>query len=185
MPVKKSIRRRKSSPTSTAALIKRYERLTRGMDKSAVAAVMAIGAMAAAMLIAMAWPSRPAAAGSESEIVAASTAPGSEQPFDAVEAAEAREPQSPVVTITGCLERDDETFRLKDTVGEDAPRSRSWKSGFLRKRPASVEVIDASNRLRLNRHVGERISVTGTLEDKELQVRSLRRVASSCAIDNA
>ena len=185
MPVKKSIRRKKASPMSKAALIKQYERLTSGMDKSAVAAVMAIGAMAAAMLIAMAWPSRPAAAVPENEIVAASTASGFDEPYGAAGAAEAREPQSQVVTITGCLERDDETFRLKDTTGVDAPRSRSWKSGFLRKRPASVEVIDASNRLRLNSHVGERISVTGTLEDKELQVRSLRRVASSCASDNA
>jgi hypothetical protein len=184
MPVKKSIRRRKSSPMSKA-LIRKYERLTRGMDKSAIAAVMAIGAMAAAMLLALAWPSRPAAALAKNEIVAASTAPNFNEPLGAAEAPEAREPQSPLVTITGCLERDDETFRLKDTVGEDAPRSRSWKSGFLRKRPATVEVIDASNRLRLNSHVGERISVTGTLEDKELQVRSLRRVASSCTIDNA
>jgi hypothetical protein len=185
MPVKKSIRRRKSSPMGKTALIRRYERLTSGMDKSAVAAVMAIGAMAAALLIAMAWPSRPAAAATENEIVAASTAPGFDEPYGAAEAAEAREPQSPVVTITGCLERDDDTFRLKDTTGVDAPRSRSWKSGFLKKRNSSVEVIDASNRLRLNSHVGERIVVTGTLEDKELQVRSLRRVASSCTSDNA
>src|SRR5206468_1547345 len=28
------------------------------------------------------------------------------------------------VTITGCLELDDETFRLRDTAGTDAPKSR-------------------------------------------------------------
>lgn len=183
MPVKKSIRRRKSSPMSKAALIRKYERLTAGMDKSAVAAIMAIGAMAAAMLIALAWPSQPVAA-SENR-TASSSAAGFDEPFEAAETSEARAPQSALVTITGCLERDDETFRLKDTAGADAPRSRSWKSGFLKKRNSSVEVTDASNRLRLNNHVGERISVTGTLEDKELQVRSLRRVASSCTSDNA
>jgi hypothetical protein len=185
MPVKKSNRRRKSSPMNKSALVKQYKRLTAGMDKSAVAAVMAIGAMAAAMLIALAWPSQPAAATSENRFAAASTAAEFDEPFEAADATEARAPQSALVTITGCLERDDETFRLKDTAGADAPRSRSWKSGFLKKRNSSVEVIDASNRLRLNNHVGERISVTGTLEDKELQVRSLRRVASSCADDTA
>ena len=41
------------------------------------------------------------------------------------------------VTLTGCLERDDETFRLKNTTGDDAPKARSWRSGFLRKRAAA------------------------------------------------
>jgi hypothetical protein len=31
------------------------------------------------------------------------------------------------VTITGCLEVDNDTFRIKDTSGADAPTSRSWK----------------------------------------------------------
>lgn len=85
------------------------------------------------------------------------------------------------VTLTGCLDEDDGRFQLKDTAGEDAPKSRSWKSGFLRKRSASVEIVDAPNRLRLPDHVGERVSVTGMLtDDREMQVRSLRRVAESC-----
>jgi hypothetical protein len=84
------------------------------------------------------------------------------------------------VTITGCLERADETFRLKDTAGVDAPKSRSWKSGFLKKGSASIEVVDAANRLRLPDHVGRRVSVTGTLVDREMRVRSLQRVAASC-----
>jgi hypothetical protein len=80
----------------------------------------------------------------------------------------------------GCLERDDETFRLKDTSGADAPRSRSWKSAFLKKGAAPVEVVDASKRLKLTNHVGQRVSVTGTLSDGEMQIRSLRRIATSC-----
>src|SRR5438445_12949903 len=44
-------------------------------------------------------------------------------------ASEARPSNS--VTITGCLERDAEKFRLKDTAGDNAPRARSRKSGFL------------------------------------------------------
>lgn len=84
------------------------------------------------------------------------------------------------VTITGCLERDDETFRLKDTAGADAPKSRSWKSGFLKKGSASIEVVDASKRLKLPDHVGQRVSVTGVLVNREMQVRSMQRVATSC-----
>jgi len=85
------------------------------------------------------------------------------------------------VTITGCLERDDEKFRLKETTGTDAPKSRSWKSGFLKKSTASIEVVDAANRLKLPNHVGQRVSITGVLLDREIQVHSLQRVASSCA----
>lgn len=84
------------------------------------------------------------------------------------------------VTITGCLERDDDGFRLTDTDGSDAPKARSWKSGFLKKGSASVDVVDAANRAKLTSHVGRRVSVTGLLEDRELQVRSLRRIAPAC-----
>jgi hypothetical protein len=85
------------------------------------------------------------------------------------------------VTITGCLEQDNDAFKLKDTEGEEAPTSRSWKSGFLKKRPATVTVLDASHRWKLEKHVGERISVTGSLVDREMQVRTLSRVTPSCS----
>jgi zona occludens toxin (predicted ATPase) len=85
------------------------------------------------------------------------------------------------VTITGCLERDDDSFRLSDTTGTNTPTSRSWKSGFLKKRNARIDVVDSVKRLNLASHVGERVSVTGTLVDKEMQAGSLQRVATSCA----
>jgi hypothetical protein len=86
-----------------------------------------------------------------------------------------------VVTLTGCLERDDETFHLKDTSGNGAPKSRSWKSGFMKKRSATIDVVDGAHRVRLPDYVGQRVSVTGSLVDREMQVRSLRRVAASCS----
>jgi hypothetical protein len=89
-------------------------------------------------------------------------------------------PKSAAVTVTGCLERHDETFRLRDTTGLDAPKSRSWRSGFLKKGSASIGVVDAANRLKLTDHIGQRVSVTGVLVDREIQVRSLQRVATSC-----
>ena len=84
------------------------------------------------------------------------------------------------VTISGCLEQDDERFRLKDTAGEDAPRSRSWRSAFLRRDGSTIDVVDQSERLHLPTYVGQRVSVTGTLIDKEMQVRSVSIVAESC-----
>ena len=91
----------------------------------------------------------------------------------------AQEPEA--VTITGCLEeRKGHTFRLKDVTGVDAPKSRGWKSGFLKKGSATIDLVDAANRTKLDNHVGRQISVTGMLADREMQVRSLQRVAESC-----
>src|SRR5262245_48418924 len=87
---------------------------------------------------------------------------------------------SPMVTITGCLESDDQVFKLKDTTGLDAPTSRSWKTGFLKKRSASIEVSDTANGVSLTNHVGQRVALTGTIVDREMNVRSVRRVADSC-----
>jgi hypothetical protein len=88
--------------------------------------------------------------------------------------------KTPFVTILGCLERSNDSFRLKDTTGADAPKSRSWKSGFLKKGSASIEVVDAAHAFTLTDYVGRRVSVTGTLAGREMKVRSMRRVASSC-----
>ena len=84
------------------------------------------------------------------------------------------------VTITGCLERDNDRFRLRDTTGGDAPKGRSWKSGFLKKGSASIQIVDAANRLKLANHIGQRVSVTGMLLDREMQARLLQRVGTPC-----
>jgi hypothetical protein len=84
------------------------------------------------------------------------------------------------VTIFGCLEQSNNTYRLTDTDGVDAPRARSWKTGFLKKGNASVEVVDPANRAHLSSQIGHRVGVTGTLSDRQLQVRSIRKISSSC-----
>src|SRR5262245_37483727 len=90
-------------------------------------------------------------------------------------------PMPALVTLTGCLARSDKEFRLKDASGLNAPpKSRSWKSGFLTKRSAAISIVPASGELPLAKHVGERVTVSGTLIDRELTVRTLRRVSSSC-----
>jgi hypothetical protein len=87
---------------------------------------------------------------------------------------------SPSVTIAGCLDLEDDTFWLKDTSGEHAPRSRSWKSGFLMKRSPRIELVDAAHALKLGSYVGQRVAITGMLEDRTMSARSLQRVAASC-----
>lgn len=84
--------------------------------------------------------------------------------------------QLELITLTGCLQHDDGTFRLKDTAGAEAPKSRSWKSGFLKKRAASVEIVDSANRLGLPTHVGQRVTVTGILLDREMRARAVQRL---------
>ena len=85
------------------------------------------------------------------------------------------------VTITGCVANDEATFWLKDTSGADAPKSRNWKSGFLKKRPAPIELLDATHALRLPNYVGQRVAATGTLVNREMRAHSLQRVAASCS----
>ena len=82
------------------------------------------------------------------------------------------------VTISGCLESDGEAFRLTEASGADAPTSRSWKSGFLKKRPASIELTDAAGTLNLRNHVGRQVAATGTLVDREMRAHWVRRVGA-------
>lgn len=83
-------------------------------------------------------------------------------------------------TVVGCLEDDGPMFRLTDTTGADAPKARSWKSGFIKKGNAPVKLVGSSNALSLASHVGRRVSVTGTLANREMQAHALHRVAGSC-----
>ena len=105
-----------------------------------------------------------------------STAPAAVETTPAVEPVK----EMALVTITGCLEREDEAFWLKEASGADAPKSRSWRSGFLKKRPPSIKLVDATNALKLPGHVGRRVAATGTLMNRDLRASSLQRVAASC-----
>jgi hypothetical protein len=98
-----------------------------------------------------------------------------------VVAAKQQEDAPVATTITGCLvRRDDGTFQLKDNDGEHAPKARSWKSGFIKKGSASIDVLDATNRLKLGSHAGYRVSVSGTLTDREMQARAVRATSERC-----
>lgn len=172
----------------TAARLKKLPTWAKGAIE-----VAAIALIALAILVFMRQPSSadsektPAAAAKNA---AASlgpvsyTTPGNMVAEGSAPKASADVAKTTPVTITGCLERDAETFRLKDTTGLNAPTARSWKSGFLKKKSATIEVVDAAHRLKLTDHVGQRVSVTGVLVDREMQVRSLQRVSTTCATNS-
>ena len=90
--------------------------------------------------------------------------------------------QTAAVTITGCLEStiDGHQYRLTDTEGADAPKARSWRSGFLNKRSAPVELVEFSELSDLRKYVGHRVAATGVLTSRELHVRSLESAGPSC-----
>lgn len=113
-----------------------------------------------------------------------STSPAAAKTHDAsatASSATAKAAKAPVTTLEGCLEQSGDSFHLKNTSGVDAPKSRSWKSGFLKKGTATVDLVDVSDSLGLANRVGTRVSVSGTLVDREMQAHSIHRVASSCS----
>jgi hypothetical protein len=83
------------------------------------------------------------------------------------------------VTITGCLERNDDSFWLKDASG-DVAKSRSWKTGFLKKRSPRIEVVGGPGVGTLSALVGERVAAQGTLVDRELRARTVWRIGPAC-----
>jgi hypothetical protein len=195
MPVKRSIRMKKQPRVDTSRRTKSARAAWWATKRSATVAVVCV-AGAVMLLVLLRSPNSPDAQHKlELQIARAEIAPatGSSAKPVAVNDPTYTVPPVPVpaepraddklarVTITGCLERSDESFRLTKTSGATAPTSRSWKSAFLKKRPASVEVVDTVKRLNLRSHVGERVAVTGTLVDREMRVGSLQRVASSCS----
>jgi hypothetical protein len=173
MGLQKPVRLKKSTPVKSPSF-----------TAAVIIFMVVIGVVAGAMLIAARAPApKTSASKAPSANAAPATKPGADTtPANglAESAANAPAPPPAAVTMTGCLERHDETFRLKDTTGVDAPKSRSWKSGFLKKGPASIDVVDAAHKLKLTDHVGQRVTVTGVLVDREMQARSLRRLAPSC-----
>jgi hypothetical protein len=88
----------------------------------------------------------------------------------------------PPVTVTGCLEisTDEDAFRLTDTEGVDAPKSRSWRTGFLKKRPAPIALVDLPDAPSMKTNIGKRVAATGLLTSHALKVNSLRVVGRSC-----
>jgi hypothetical protein len=192
MPRMKSTRGNKSWRMKRSVLARRVagamksahlteKRLTGALIAAAI--ILAVGAIVGAARPARAIANDAAANGHAPAVLMEARAASAAAPVDSGRPGPAAKapaaPQAPV-TVTGCLERDADTFRLKNTTGADLPKARSWKSGFLKKGSATIQVVDAPNSVKLPDHVGQRVTVTGMLVDRSMKVRSLRRVAESC-----
>jgi hypothetical protein len=165
---------------------KHLPKLSPGAAKVASVSVVALVAVGAIVLIAhQASPSASAAPtpkAAAAPAMSASPVPAGKTTMVKGKTANARGSAviHETVTLTGCLEQDHDAFKLKNTAGTEAPKSRSWKTLGLTKKASSVTILDSGNRLKLANHVGERVSVTGALADKEMQGKTLHRVAASC-----
>lgn len=122
-----------------------------------------------------------APAPSAAPVKAASAETDAEPDAEPTPAARPAVQDAPPVAISGCLDADQDTFWLRDTSGDAAPTARSWRSGFLKKRPAPIALVDTHRSLKLQNYVGQRVVATGTLTNREMRAESLQRVATSCS----
>lgn len=172
------------TPKHVANWIAGMDRLSLGI---AAAAILGAGVLVAAYRPARIEARSPLSTSLDAQrdaAVASEARPEASPPIEkvAIDDAPPATAQWPApLTITGCLERDDDGFRLTDASGAGVPKSRSWKSGFLKKSGSSVTVIDAERRARLRDHVGQRVSVTGTMVNREMQLNTLKTIAGSCS----
>ncbi len=199
MPLKKSTRSKTTATKKSSTAGARSKRKSKtptwsvGVGTMLVAAICVTGAV----IVIAARELTPAPRAAADTVPESAVAPDAPKPASSVtrsapESAMAKAPESDApeakgtvgrtapVTIFGCLEKSDASYRLTDTDGVDAPKSRSWKSAFLKKGSATIQVTDPGNRLHLASHVGQRLSVTGSLVDRQMQVRSIRRISASC-----
>lgn len=150
-----------------------------------------ITATATAALCAMALMAGQPAASAQSKTAPAKAAPAKAAPAKATlakptptkaptaqEQADARNS----ITLTGCLEADGRKFVLTDLEGKQAPKGRSWKTGFITKRTKAVEVVGNSSSVKLGDHLGHRVSVVGVKDgDTHVRARSIKQLATSCS----
>jgi len=196
MPVKKSIRIKTRQPRRAAETHSaKPADAAAWWTRTPVIAGSGMAFCAVVLMIAVVSPSRdtggqkpPAPTSAHEDNTATAPVPDAGAPLEKAAsvrsgAADVQQPpdSEPAVTLTGCLERSEDAFRLTDTDGTRVPRSRSWKSAFLKKRSAPIAVIDPVKRLNLAGHVGQPVSVTGKLVGREMRVGALRRIESSCS----
>lgn len=157
--------------------------MTRSMTAAGTAALCAI-LFAAVTINTSAQSKTPAKA--PAKAAPAKAAPAKATPAKAAPAkaaaAKVAVPAEAGDTLTGCLETDGTNYRLADVQGDQAPKGRSWKTGFIMKRSKPVQVVGTSSTLKLKDHVGHKISVVGVRDDDtHFKARSVRQLAASCS----
>ena len=125
---------------------------------------------------------RPVESPKASGTVAAAATPAEPAPARSAAVASAAIAGPAPVTITGCLEMsvDETEFRLTDTEGAEAPKSRSWRTGFLKKHSSSIALVEMADAHALQAQVGKRVAATGVLSSGSLKLSALRAVSPHC-----
>ena len=115
----------------------------------------------------------------------AKAAPAKVAPAKAVPAKVAAAPVAVVpldpnsVTMIGCLETDGTSYRLADVQGNQAPKGRSWKTGFITKKTKNIDLVGAASSLNLKGSIGHKVSVVGVKDDEtHLKARSFKQLGS-------
>jgi hypothetical protein len=85
-----------------------------------------------------------------------------------------------VTTVTGCLERDGEGFQLKNPSGEQIRKTRSWKSGFLRRGSRNISIVGSPTSLNLESRIGYKVAIGGNLVERELRPNSIHSTSERC-----
>jgi hypothetical protein len=110
----------------------------------------------------------------------AKAAPAKAAPAKVVAAPVAVVPVDPnTVTMIGCLESDGSNYRLADVQGNQAPKGRSWKTGFVTKKTKNIDLVGVPASLKLQDHVGRKVSVSGLRDDEtHFKARSIKQLGS-------
>ena len=147
--------------------------MTRSMTAAGTAALCAILMVTVQISTAAQTKTPPKAA------APAKAAPA--KPAPAKAAAPEAEPKDSV-TLTGCLQADGSKYMLRDLEGTQAPKGRSWKTGFITKKAKDVEVTGASSTLKLSDYRGHKVSVVGVKDGQtHMKARSIKQLAKSCS----
>ena len=159
--------------------------------KGNTAWMAALGAVAALGAILMFIAAQPRAAVDKP---AAAQKPVAQRPADPSPVAERPVAQQPAaqkstakpntsVTVSGCLETEGRAFKLTEVKGPQAPKGRSWKTGFIKKTTKdNVEVVSASSSVKLIDHVGRQVTVVGmTAGGSQIRATSIKRTAAACS----
>jgi hypothetical protein len=84
------------------------------------------------------------------------------------------------VSMTGCLRVDGSSYVLSGLKGDQAPRARSWKTGYIIKTTKDVVLSPAAG-MKLQDHVGRQVTVVGVVDGAHMTARTIRRIATSCS----
>ena len=82
-------------------------------------------------------------------------------------------------TYIGCLRGNDGAFVLTEVGGPNVPETRSWQSLYMSKERV-LDVQPMNHNLNLQSHVGHTVKMSGTVEGKTINVRSITFVGATC-----